>query len=99
MGQQLYLTSRVRIRKDVLYHDLQGEVVILDLNSELYFGLNPVGTRIWHFLEERGSLQRVVNSLVEEYDVTRARCADDLLGFVAQMLEKGLLEVSNGGAS
>lgn len=46
MSQQPSLTSRVRIRDDVLSRDLQGEAVILNLNTGLYFGLDPVGTRI-----------------------------------------------------
>jgi hypothetical protein len=47
MKQHFSLTSSVRIRDDVLSRDLQGEEVILDLNTGVYFGLDPVGTRIW----------------------------------------------------
>jgi hypothetical protein len=95
MKQELSLTSQVRIPDGVLSRDLQGELVILDLKTGVYFGLDPVGTRIWHLLQEHQSLQKVLNSLVEEYEVTEAVCGDDLLGFVAKMLEKGLVEVNN----
>ena len=95
MTQELSLTSRVRIPDGVLSRDLQGELVILDLKTGVYFGLDPVGTRIWHLLQEHQSLQKVLDSLVDEYEVTKAVCANDLLGFVAKMLEKGLVEVNN----
>lgn len=96
MKQQPSLTSRVRIRDDVLSRDLQGEQVILDLSSGVYFGLDPMGTRIWHLLQEHQSLQKVLDSLVEEYEVTEAQCTQDLLSFVALLLEKRLVEVRNG---
>jgi hypothetical protein len=95
MKQEVSLACRVRVPDGVLSRDLQGEMVILDLKTGVYFGLDPVGTRIWHLLQEHQSLQKVLNSLVEEYEVTEAVCADDLLAFVAKMLEKGLVEVNN----
>ncbi len=95
MREDLSLTSSVRIRDGVLSRDLQGELVILDLNTGVYFGLDQVGTRIWYLLLEHGSLQKVLDSLVEEYEVTEGACAHDLLDFVAKMLEKGLIEVSD----
>ena len=95
MEQELSLTSCLRVRDGVLSRDLQGELVILDLNTGLYFGLDPVGTKIWHLLQEHQSLRKVLDSMVDEYEVTEAVCAHDLLGFVAKMLERGLVEVNN----
>ena len=95
MKQELSLTCRVHIPDGVLSRDLQGELVILDLKTGVYFGLDPVGTRIWHLLQEHQSLQTVLDSLVEEYEVAEAVCGHDLLGFVSKMLEKGLVEVNN----
>ena len=95
MKQELSLTLQVCIPDGVLSRDLQGELVILDLKTGVYFGLDPVGTRMWHLLQEHQFLQKVLDSLVDEYEVTEAVCANDLLGFVAKMLEKGLVEVNN----
>jgi hypothetical protein len=96
MKAELSLASRVRIRDDVLSRDLQGEQVILDLNSGVYFGLDPIGTRIWHLLQAHQPLQKVLDSLLDEYEVAEAQCTQDLLSFVALMMEKGLVEVCNG---
>ena len=96
MNQELFLASGVRIRNDVLSRDLQGEQVILDLNTGVYFGLDPVGTRIWQLIQGHQSLQKVLAALVEEYEVTEAQCAKDLVSFVALLLEKRLVEVCNG---
>lgn len=87
------LASQARLSKDVVFHDLQGEIVLLSLKTGVYFGLDPVGSRIWHLLQADPSLQRVLDSLVEEYEVTEAGCAQDLLSFVTLLREKGLVEL------
>lgn len=93
-GKELSLASRLRIRDDVVFHDLQGEVVILNLNTGVYFGLDRLGTRIWQLVQRHGSLRKVLEALVEEYEVTEARCASDLLEFVTRLREEALIEVS-----
>ena len=64
MKQELSLASGVRIRNDVLSRDLQGEQVILDLNTGVYFGLDSVGTRIWQLIQEHQSLQKVLDAMI-----------------------------------
>ena len=93
MKKGITLASRIRINEDVVFHDLQGEIVLLNLKTGVYFGLDPVGTRIWHLTHEGHPLQKVLGSLVEEYEVTEAQGAHDLLGFVAQLRENQLVEI------
>ncbi|MBI2160000.1 MAG: PqqD family protein [Candidatus Rokubacteria bacterium] len=88
------LGSHVRIREDVVFRELQGEMVLLNLKTGVYFGLDPVGTRIWHLMQEPRSLQEILDALVGEYEVARARCQADLLTFVTRLREKELIEVS-----
>jgi hypothetical protein len=98
MKDALSLTSRLRIPEGVLSHNLQGEEVILNLNTGVYFGLDPIGTRIWHLIHDQQSLRKVLGALLEEYDVAEAPCAKDLLDLVAQMRKKGLVEIGDGTA-
>lgn len=95
----LTLASRVQIPHGIVFRDLQGELVLLNLNGGVYFGLDAVGTRIWHLLREHQSLQKVLNALLQEYAVTEAQCRQDLLGLVTRMLDKGLLEISHGSGT
>jgi len=79
-----------------VFRDLQGELVLLNLTTGVYFGLDQVGTRIWHLLQEHRHLQSVLDRMVQEYEVAEARCREDLLKFVALGLEKGLFELQDG---
>lgn len=89
------LHSRVRIQDDVLFQELQGEAVLLNLTTGVYLGLDQIGTRVWQVLQEDGELNRVMEVMLQEYDVTQEKLAEDLLNLVGQMEKQGLLvEVS-----
>ena len=87
------LAQRAKPTDDVLCQDVGGEVVLLDLASERYFGLDPVGTRIWHLIDQDLSLQQVLETLCAEYDAPRERLEADLLALVAQLADAGLVTV------
>ena len=89
MGQ-ISLDSSVEISDDAIFREMDGEAVILNLESGTYFGLDPVGTRIWQLLEEHGSLRVVFEQMRQEFDVEPDVLETDLLRLVAQFAAKGL---------
>lgn len=88
------LDSRVRVNDDVLFQELKGEAVLLNLKSGIYFGLDPVGTRIWQLLADQDQLSDIARTIVAEYEVTEDRCAADLMALVAELERHGLVTVS-----
>ena len=95
MYGNLALSTRLQIPDGIARRDLEGELVLLNLNSGIYFGLDPVGTRIWHLLETGQTLSQVLSLLLEEYDVTEAQGRQDLERFITQMREKGLIAIAH----
>lgn len=96
MSQAVSLSSRVRVPQGILSNLLEDELVLLNLNTGVYFSLNPVGTRIWQLLESHPSrpLRAVLETLADEYDVDRDRCRQDLLNLVSDLREHRLLDLS-----
>jgi len=87
------LSQRVRISADVLFQEVSGECVLLDLRSENYFGLDEVGTRIWQLIEEcGGDLHAVVERMAAEYAVDRETLERDLSDLTNRLSESGLVE-------
>ena len=86
------------ISPEVLFQEIGGEAVLLDLASERYFGLDDVGTRIWQLLQDQGSLRVVYDRMLDEYDVEPTRLEEDLLKHVGELAEAGLLIVREGDA-
>lgn len=89
------LNTRVVAPPDVLIRDLDGESVLLNLNSESYFGLDQVGTRMWHVLTTTDSIQAAYEILLDEYEVEGDRLRQDLMGLVEQLATQGLVELSH----
>ncbi len=78
MAPGMDLTQIITISPDVISQEVSGETVILDLNTEHYFGLDAVGTRIWQLIEETGNLQTVFDQLLAEYEVEEDQLLEDI---------------------
>jgi hypothetical protein len=79
--------------KDQVSCDLAGEAAILNITTGVYYGLDPVGARIWNLVQEARSVSEVHHTIVAEYDVDPARCASDLLALLEKLRAEGLIEV------
>lgn len=89
----ILLSSTISVSEEVLSQEVSGETVLLDLQSESYFGLDEVGTRIWQLLQETGSLQQVFNTMLEEYDVDETQLESDLNELLHKLLDSKLITV------
>lgn len=90
------LDAKVAVPEGVLIRELEGESVLLNLDTESYFGLDEVGTRMWTVLLEQGTPARALPVLAAEYAVEPGRLQDDLLDFVSKLAGMGLLRVDEG---
>ena len=72
-----------------------AEQAILQLDSGKYFGLNPVGSRVWQLVAEPRKVSEILATLLAEYEVPTDRCRADLLVVLRQLHAAGLVEVRN----
>lgn len=87
----LTFTSRVIVPPDVMIQELQGESVLLNVRTGKYFGLNPVGTRMWAAMTAAPSIQAAHAELLKEFDVAEERLRQDMLELVRQLIEHELV--------
>ena len=88
-------SDRVRVPDDVLISNLQEESVILNLDSERYYGLDDVGTRFLSVLNTSDSIEAAYETLAQEYDVDREVLRKDLLTLVENLIEQGIVQISH----
>jgi hypothetical protein len=88
----LLVASQNQVSAD-LSSDQSGDVVILGLKDGMYFELNEVGARIWHLVQQPRSIQSVLDTLLDEYDVSLAQCEADVLSLAEAMLTRGLVDL------
>src|SRR5262245_66499540 len=62
------MSRHLRISDAVVVRDLDGESVILNTESGIYFGLDRIGTRMWQLIEEHGNVDAIVRGMEHEYD-------------------------------
>jgi Coenzyme PQQ synthesis protein D (PqqD) len=79
--------------------DLINEVLILDLSSGVYFGLEGVGSVLWQYIQEPRTVQQVVDHLMSQYDVSRETCETQTVGFLEDLAKHGLIAVEKDAAA
>ena len=90
---QLKLPERVKISDDILFQEMDGESVLLDLTNEQYFGLNEVGTRIWQLLSEKSETAGVLSQLAGEFDADEDVLRRDLALLLNELETGGLIVI------
>lgn len=87
---------QVAINPSVIYRELSGEIVLLNLQSGVYYGLDAVGSRVWQLLMESRGIDDVCATLREEYDVSADTVRADVERLVGELTDKGLVIVASG---
>jgi hypothetical protein len=83
------------VSKDQISRDIDGETVILNMKTGVYFGLNETGARIWQLIQQPIKIQEVIDRLADEYDVEPERCGKDIVATLNQMVINDLIKVND----
>ena len=75
--------------------DLGEEAAILNMKNSVYYGLDPVGARIWQLLQQPRSIAEIRDVIASEYDVSAERAESDLRELIGKLLSEGLVELTN----
>jgi len=92
---KLSADSLVCTAQDVVSSQLADEIVILDLKSGVYHGLDGVGARVWELVGDATPIRTIHDALVDEYDVDPAQCEEDLLWLIGDLESHGLVRISD----
>jgi hypothetical protein len=80
-----------KLSPDVVFRDLDGEAVILDLASGTYFGLNEVGTHVWRLVDEGRDPSQIVDVVASEYQIDRETIARDVTRLLDDLSSRRLI--------
>jgi hypothetical protein len=89
-------TSVVVAAQNQVSCDLGGEGVILGLTRGVYYGLGTVGTTIWGLLRTPRQVGDIRDAITSAFDVEVEQCEHDLVAFLNELADEGLIDVSNG---
>jgi hypothetical protein len=83
---------KVQIGEDVVWREVDDQIVILDTAKNHYFGLGGAGSAMWRLLAECGSTEAALEGLKNEFDADPAQLRDDLDKLVKDLVDRGLLQ-------
>ena len=85
----------VRPRDGVIAKMVGSEMVLLDYDRGIYYGLNPVGARMWQLMAEGATMEQIVEVLAGEYDVAAATLTGDLAALLRDLEAKELVQAAD----
>jgi hypothetical protein len=83
--------SIVKQIEDIVASDIDDEKVMMSVEKGQYYGLDPVGSRVWELIEKPIKVSELIDSLLLKYDVDRETCERDVLAFLEELHEDGIL--------
>jgi len=83
---------KLAINESVISVELDGETVLLNVESGVYFGLDSVGTAIWRCLAEGCDENDLCNRLLDEFEIELPVLRADVADFLAELRANGLLQ-------
>ena len=95
MMETVTTTSTILASRDQVAADLEAELVILNLNAGVYYGLDLIGTRIWNLAKEGRNVGQIEQAILSEYDVEPDRCRRDLYQLPEKLADAGLVSIQN----
>lgn len=88
------LSDKATIPAQVMAREVGNETVILDLASGTYYGLDPVGARIWQLMAEDKTFAEVCEEMLTTYEVSREDIERDVLLLALDLSEKRLISLA-----
>jgi hypothetical protein len=86
------LSDRATVPDGVVSRELDGETVLLNLETGMYFGLDAVGTDMWRAIRESPTLGEAFAAVRVQYEVDETTIRADFLQLADELLAKGLLQ-------
>ena len=90
MGEQIVIPD------EVLFKTVGDEIILLNLESGIYYGLDPIGSRFWAILEEEHDVDAALSRMGEEFEVDAATLERDCRELLGELRERGLVRMVSG---
>ncbi|KAA0232192.1 MAG: PqqD family protein [Xanthomonadales bacterium PRO6] len=87
--------TRLIRKQSVISAKLDGDLVLLSLERDMYFGSKSVGAMIWELLEVPRTVEEIVGILQASFDVDTDQCLEDVRSFLNALVSAELVEWSS----
>ena len=86
---------KYKLTSQQIASNVGGEIVILNHNKGEYYGLDEVGALVWNSLEEEPqTLDSLCSAVLEDYDIDKQTCLEDIELLLKDLISEKLVEVT-----
>ena len=79
--------------KDILANEVGNDTVMMSIEKGKYYGTNKTGSYIWKILDIPMTFGDLCSRLAADFNITTAKCAEDMLPFIEQMEKEGIIDL------
>lgn len=88
------LSSRISKKVDLLSSEIDGEVVMMNIETGRYIGMNKVGSEIWKIIDEgQTSIASICEKLLQIFKIDKSTCEQEALSFCSQLFKENLIQL------
>jgi len=88
------LNSTISRSDNFVFNEVDGELVMMNIETGAYASMNETGKAIWTLLDEPKTIDAVITSLTEEYEIDRTACEADVLPFIENLAKAEILVIA-----
>jgi len=88
------LESQVHHCADIISTTLDDEVVVMSVDHGNYYSMDVIGSYIWKLMEKPLQIETLCTQIMNHFNVDRAECEKDLLTFVDELAQEGLIDIT-----
>lgn len=96
--QPILLSSVITQSPELVSAQVEGETALMSILNGAYYGMDPVGSRIWALIEQPRTVAAVVDQLLTEFSVARPTCEQHVLAFIQRLADASLVQLSDAPA-
>ncbi|MBJ6360245.1 lasso peptide biosynthesis PqqD family chaperone [Paenibacillus sp. GCM10012307] len=89
----IQLEDKIQQEEGNLVSDMAGEKVMMSIRSGKYYNLGSMGGIIWESIASGQTVGQLIDDLTERYEVAREECQTQVLSFLQQLKQEGLISL------
>jgi hypothetical protein len=85
---------KIKHKANIIWREVDEEVVILNLENDKYYSMNQLGAQLWKMLKTKSKVKHIIDNLEKEYDVKRAVLIKDIGNIISELKKEDLIIIS-----
>ncbi|MBK2025256.1 lasso peptide biosynthesis PqqD family chaperone [Francisella philomiragia] len=87
----LNIENQLYKNEDIYSSEVDGETIMMNIDNNAYYTTQEIGNRIWELLDSLDTPKAICDQLMQEYEVSQEQCQNEVLQFLEQLLEHGIV--------